>query len=366
MKIILPFLLALFVLTGCTTTQYSIQEYNPMTNNSTESVLKEKKKILTASQELENKEEIENHTLAIVFPSYTIGKYALEATNSISTYLIHKNKKFKLKVYDIITQNKNNLIKAMEQIQEDKVTKVIAMITKEDLVHLNEISKIGSIKIYLPLINKYDVENIEIYNKLDLTFGAISYKEQFKKLIEFSQNKPLVEFYGNSGIGKTLHNYLKEEKIIYTKKIDDNNGRYKSFLENNRRLNNSVVLLNTPIVKSSILLSAINSQELTISSILSTQLNYTPLLFSLTQKHDRTKLVIANSIGKIPNELEEYNKLIGNNLSYSWVNYSTIIGAEYLINNNIEIFDDLSLSDDQVIFPIKLYRVGNSSFKLIK
>ena len=135
MKIILPFLLTLFVLTGCTTTKYSIQKYDPIKNDSQKSIVKEKKKILTASEELENKVEIENHTLAIVFPSYTIGKYALEATNSISTYLIHKNKKFKLNVYDIVTQNKENILKAIEQIQEDKVTKVIAMITKEDLIH---------------------------------------------------------------------------------------------------------------------------------------------------------------------------------------------------------------------------------------
>jgi len=366
MRIILPFLLTLFLLTGCTTTKYSVQKYDPLKNTSSDNIVKKTEKIISKRKELENKVEIENHTLAIVFPSYTIGKYALEATNSISTYLISKNKKFKLNVYDIVVQNKKNILNAIAQIQKDKVTKVIAMITKEDLIHLNEINNIGRVKFYLPLINKYDVENIDIYSNLDLTFGAISYKDQFKKLIEYAQDKPLVEFYGNSGIGKTLHNYLKNEKIIYAKKIDDNNGRYKRFLENNRRLDNSVVLLNTPVVKSSILLSAINSQDLNIASILSTQLNYTPLLFSLTQKHDRVKLVIANSIGIIPNELEEYNKLIGNNLSYSWVNYSTIIGAEYLVNNNIEIFDDLSLEDNQIIYPIKLYKVGSSSFKLIK
>ncbi len=366
MRILLPFLLALFVLTGCTTTKYSVQNFDPIKNKSAPSSVLKSKEIATIDKEIINKVEIKNNTLAILFPSYTIGKYALEATNSMSTYLITKNKKFKLNVYDIVVQNKKNILKAISQIQKDKVRKVIAMITKEDLKYLNGIENIESIKFYLPLINKYDVENLENYKTLNLTFGAISYKDQFKKLIEFAQNKPLVEFYGNSGIGKTLHNYVKDEKIIYTKKIDDNNGRYKRFLENNSRLDNSVVLLNTPIVKSSILLSAINSQELTISSILSTQLNYTPLLFSLTQKHDRTKLVIANSIGNIPDELEEYNNLIGNNLSYSWVNYSTIIGVEYLISDNIEMFEDLSISENQVIFPVKLYRVGNSSFKVIK
>ena len=240
------------------------------------------------------------------------------------------------------------------------------MITKEDLIHLNSVSGISHIKFYLPLINKYDINNYVKLKNLDLTFGAISYKSQFEKLIEYAEDKTLVEFYGDSGIGKTLHEYLSDKKIKYAKKIDDKNIRYKDFLENNIKLENSVVLLNTPIVKSSILLSAINSQELNISKILSTQLNYTPLLFSLMQKQDRKKLVIANSIGEIPKYLEEYHNLIGHSLSYSWVNYSTIVGVEYLLNNNIEIFKDLSLKNNQIIYPVKLYTVGNHSFKLIK
>jgi len=367
MKILIPFIAVLFFLTGCTKTNYSVQEYNPLKNNP--SLAKKNNTNVNVSQKLDEIKTVEsnhNDIISIIFPSQTIGKYALEATNSINTYLINKNKKFKLNVYDFEIQNKQNLFKTIKQIQEDNITKVIAMITKDDLHYLNDISNIEKIQFYFPLINKQDIKNTEKLNKLNFTFGAISYKKQFEKLIDFAKDKPLVEFYGNSGIGRALHTYLKDEKIVYTKKIDDNNGRYKYFLENNKKLNNSVVLLNTPIVKSSILLSAINSQELTIQSIVSTQLNYTPLLFSLTQKHDRTKLVIANSIGKIPEELEEYNKLIGNNLSYSWVNYSTIIGTEYLLNGNITMFKDLSIENNQVQFPVKLYRVGKSSFKLIK
>ncbi|MGK0255610.1 MAG: hypothetical protein ACI81I_000210 [Arcobacteraceae bacterium] len=279
---------------------------------------------------------------------------------------MYKDTQFKLNVYDIIVQNKDNLINVIEKIKEEKIDRVIAMITKEDLIHLNSISNISHIKFYLPLINKYDIKNYDKLKNLDLTFGAISYKNQFEKLIEYAEDKTLVEFYGDSGIGRTLHQYLSDKNIKYAKKIDDKNGRYKDFLENNEKLDNSVVLLNTPIVKSSILLSAINSQELNISKILSTQLNYTPLLFSLTQMPDREKLVIANSIGEIPEFLKEYNNLIGNSLNYSWVNYSTIVGVEYLLNNNIERFNDLSLKNNQIIYPVKLYTVGNHSFRLIK
>ena len=240
------------------------------------------------------------------------------------------------------------------------------MITKDNLDVLNSIEGIEDIKIYLPLINKNEIENIEKLSKLNVIFGAISYKEQFNKLIEYSDTKSLVELYDNTAIGYTLHSYLKSNNLKYTKQVDDNNGRYKNFLKNNKKLDNSTIILNTPIVKSSILLSAITVEELNISKIISTQLNYTPLLFSLTQKQDRVKLIVANSIGKIPNELQEYNQLIGNNILYSWVNYSSIVGVEYLLTGNIDIFSDLTLEENQIIYPVNLYKVGDNSFKLIK
>ena len=363
MNIYIKLLFAIFIFTGCTQTNYSVQQYDPGINSSNDvnNDNKTENRFFTFSKDLES-----SVSIGIVFPSYTIGKYALEATNSINTYLIDKNQSFKLKVYDIIVQNKKNLLAVVDKLKDDNITKVIAMITKEDLKDLNNIYGINKIQFYLPLINKSDIINKDEINNLNVVYGAISYKDQFKKLIEYANNKPLVEFYGNSGIGRTLHDYLKDDNITYTKRINDENGKYKSFLVKNRRLDNSAVILNTPIIKSSILLSAINAQELMISTIMSTQLNYTPLLFSLTQVEDRKKLIVANSIGEIPIELEEYNHLTGNNLNYSWVNYSTIVGVEYLLNNNIDRFTDLRLEDNQVIFPVHLYKVGKHSFTLIK
>jgi hypothetical protein len=367
MRNIITLIVVLFILTGCSEVKQNIIKPTPVITKPKIIIVPKIEKIDIIELVDLAKEEKKSYTnLSIIFSSQNIGKYALEATNSISTYLLHQDKMFDLKVYDLVVQNKQNLQNVILKVQKENITKVIAMITKEELTTLNDIPNISDITFYFPLINKYDVENIKELKNLNFTFGAISYKKQFEELIKYTGRNNLVEFYGNSGIGRTLHSYLKNEKIKFSKKVDDNNGRYKSFLEDNTRLNNSVVLLNTPIIKSSILLSAINAQELTISSILSTQLNYTPLLFSLTQKRDRKKLIIANSIGSIPSELDEYNKLIGNNLSYSWVNYSTIIGVEYLMNGNIDIYKDLSLIDNQIEYPVKLYKVGNNSFKQIK
>jgi hypothetical protein len=378
----------IFIFTGCSITQENIKKDTIIKSKSytttvkkvevpkkkvepvvKKEIVKPKKVVIVEEKKVEPvvKEEIVINKLAIVFPSSSIGKYALEATNSINTYLLYKKSPFELKVYDMFIQNEKNIIDTFSKLQEDNITKAIVMITKENLLDLNSIENIQDIKIYLPLINKNDVGDLKSIKNLDIVFGAISYKDQFAKLIEYTNGLPLVEFYDNSGIGHTLHSYLKNEDIKYKKRIDDNNGRYKKFLESNSKLTNSAVILNTPIVKSSILLSAISgSEDIYISQVVSTQLNYTPLLFLLTQKLDRKKLVVANSIGKLPKDLEEYNTLMGNNILYSWVNYSTVVGIEYLVTNNIKLFEDLSIEDSQVIYPVKLYKVGDNSFNLIQ
>ena len=220
MTIYIKLLLAIFIFAGCTQTNHSVQQYDPGINssNNTTNGNKNESALFSSPKEVES-----SISIGIVFPSYTIGKYALEATNSINTYLIDKNQRFDLKVYDIIVQNKKNLITVVEKLKDDNISKVIAMITKEDLKDLNQIYGINKIQFYLPLINKNDIVNKDDISNLNVVYGAISYKDQFKKLIEYANNKPLVEFYGNSGIGRTLHDYLKDDNITYTKRINDEN-----------------------------------------------------------------------------------------------------------------------------------------------
>lgn len=359
--------ICMFIFVGCTqkttqTTTPSIS-YNSTVNSKQKTHLEDN---YVVPSELFSDKAVVNNTIAIVYPSVNIGKYALEATNSINTYLLYKELPFSIETYDMFIQNERNILRTFQQIEEKNISKVIAMITKEQLTTLNKVPNIEKVMIYLPLINKYEVTNIDELKNLNITFGGISYDEQFKKLFEYSQGYNLVEFYDNTPIGSFLHSFFKSQKVVYSKIIDDNNGRYKYFLKRNRYINNASIILNTPIVKSSILLSSITAEELKPSMILSTQLNYTPLIFSLTQKIDRRKLVVANSIGKIPLELIEYNEILGNSLSYNWVNYSAIIGAELLSMNNIDFFEDLKVQDNQVVYPVNLYEVNDNSFSLIK
>ncbi len=60
------------------------------------------------------------------------------------------------------------------------------------------------------------------------------------------------------------------------------------------RILGSTIILNTPIVKSSIILSQITAFEVEPAKVLSTQLNYNPLLVKLTQeKIEKTFMLLV-------------------------------------------------------------------------
>lgn len=353
--------------TGCSTKD------QVQTSPQTKQVTKIKKDIVTKQKTVSSSGVFVDSTkaqyekLAIVFPSSDIDRYALEATNTLNAYLLQKEQPFALETFDMMVQNKKNIIKVFDRVRAKKIKKVILLITKDYVNMLQHVVDLQSFEIVLPLVNKYEQKLTPKLLNSKILYGAISYKQQFDKLISYARNYALVEFYDNSPIGDTLHKYVKSKNLKYSRMIDDNNGRYKRILKYHKsKIDNSAVILNTPIVKSSILLSAATAEELQIPIVLSTQLNFTPLLFSLTQVNDRKNLVIASSIGELPADLREYNNLLGNNILYNWVNYSSIVAAEYLLNQNIEKFDELSIKDNQIIYPVKLYDVKYYSFKEIK
>ena len=307
---------------------------------------------------------IKTDNIAVVFSSSQIGKYALEATTTVNTYLLYKRNNFNTSIYDIDKYKGGQFTEIFNEIKSKNISKVILMITKDNLPKLSSIDNISKFNIYLPLINSYDTPIQMDTNNIKLVYGAISYKKQFEVLLNYSNKKSLSEFYDNSNIGRVLHSYLDDKDIHYSREINDRNGEYERFLRS-KTLRGSSILLNTPIVKSSIILSQIKALQINIKQILSTQLNYSPFLFTLTQKRDRRKVVIANSIGKLPNDLIEYNNLLNNNIQYSWVNYSTILGVEYLLNGNLNKFDGVNIKDNQVNYSVELYKVKDNSFEKI-
>lgn len=100
-------------------------------------------------------------------------------------------------------------------------------------------------------------------------------------------------------------------------------------LKNNKTLLNSSIFMNTPLVKTSLISSQLRVYKIVPYMLLSTQINYNPMLLTLTQYEDRKNFYLANSIGKTTVEMEELNSLFGHDIVYDWVNYSTSIGIDY-------------------------------------
>lgn len=369
-------LLVLFIvifISGCSlnqksvTTSYNISTTKSVINDTKSETSEQIVTTIDSNISFDENNDIKTKSeniVALIVPSSQIGKYYQEIVNGINSFLIYKHKDYRLKVVDIVVQNKQNLVDAVKLVKDSNITKVISMVTPEFLIKLDGENLFEDLTVYFPIVNTIDVGLDKKYQSDNFLFGGISYKKQIDFLLKDKNYTNLVELYDDSIVGERLHLFTSNYKLKYSRKVDDNNRAYKWFLKN-RNFKNSVLILNTPIVKSSILLSQLRALDVELDTVLSTQLNYTPLILSLTQKHDRKNVYMANAIGNIPTSLKEINSLLDNGLEYDWVSYSIILGMEYLIGD-ISTFTDIKIVGNQIEYPINLYKVRQNSFKKIK
>lgn len=327
--------------------------------------------------------------IALLLPYNTIGKYAASTTNATFAYLIAKNRTFELKSYQIDTESVENIAKALRKIQNDGFYYVIAPLTQEGSDSVSEINP--EMNIYFPTINKKDVEKTSSY----LYYGGIDYKLQSDLLLKEAVS-PLIIFHDDSAIGKKLALY-QEERFKYTdvieatatgdvdvfntfvrkpKKILDKDKSVVTFLipkrttnlENQLKENENIqegsFFLNTPIVKSGMIMSQLTLYDTNATNVLSTQINYDPLLLSMTQYRDRKNMIVANSITQNSNVLIETNSLLGNDIVYDWINYTTTVGIDFFFNQITK--DDreynIEVQDNQMIYTIELLKPSLSRF----
>lgn len=302
--------------------------------------------------------------VAVVFPSQVVGKYAIDGVNSITSYLLYKDIEYDLVTYDCISEDESAIEDIKNNIDFLKYKYVVLFMTKDGLEKFLKIEGSENLKIYAPLINKEDV-NLEVSN---VVFGGIDYTQQFKELFKLVDEKNISEFHDSVSLGQILSYKLDNLYNInykFQKRLNKNSINYESFLRRNRSLPNTNIFLNTPIVQTSILLSQMRAYEVSYDKLLSTQINYTPLILSLTQVADRKNMIIASSIGEIDEKLIESGAVLNTDFRYNWVNYSTLIGTDYLLSERFKVNREFSnpIEDNQVQFDIGLYEVKKYSFK---
>ncbi|MCG3663258.1 hypothetical protein L5F37_07595 [Aliarcobacter butzleri] len=302
-----------------------------------------------------------NVKLAFVYPSTLLSKYAKSSLSTISGYLSYKQANYNLIVVDSKNESYENINNAFSKLKEEGVTDVIALFTPNALNNLNKIVT-DDFKVYLPLIEKKD----SLENNDNLIFGSISYDDQLKKLSYYSNGKNST-FYQETYLGTKLKNSY--DFVIgnsnLRKEISNNEKNFKNIV-NDSRLRNSSLFLNTDLVKSSLILSQMTVYEINPSTILATQILFDPMLMVLTQERDRQNLIIANSIGDVDSKLKDEIATMGGNITFEWVDYSTLVGTNYLFSNGNSSLISTKIENNQAVYTPRLFKSTDIGFLEIK
>ncbi len=297
--------------------------------------------------------------IAMLLPYKIIGKYGASTTNAALAYLMSKNYSFELKSYKIENESSTEIQRVLSEIQKDGFEYIIAPLTQEGADAVASINP--NINIYFPTINKNDSST----NSTFLYFGGIDYKAQSELLIK-EATSPLVIFSDQSSISTKLAFYEEEQfrmreipnPRVIKHSIPAKTTNLSQYLEKKGNIQNGSFFINTPIVKTGMIMSQITLYDVNTANVLSTQINYDPLLLSMTQYEDRKKMIVANSITSENNMLIEANSLLANDIVYDWINYTTTVGVDYFFNiithKNREY--NLALENNQIKHEIELLR----------
>ena len=232
--------------------------------------------------------------IALLLPYKIIGKYAASTTNASFAYLIARNRSFELKSYKIENENEEDIKKALIEINKDGFEYVIAPLTKNGADIIANLDP--KTNVFFPTINKQDVDSTSEY----LYYGGIDYRAQNDMLLQKSVS-PLVIFNDKSSIGKQLASYqknkftelnvskekymvdiesssfidydetnqtidyyantseylTKEQKVIVNFLIPKRTTNLEYQLSDNNDIKHGTFFLNTPIVKTGMILSQI-------------------------------------------------------------------------------------------------------------
>ena len=302
--------------------------------------------------------------IAMLLPYKKIGRYASSTTNASFSYLISKNRPFELKVYKIENEGFEEISKAFKKIKDDNFCYVVATLTQEGAEVVAKINP--EITVYFPAINKKDSTSNSKY----LYYGGIDYRAQSDMLLKYAKS-PLIIFHDESSIGKKISLYQeKKNSELYKKSvttqymIPEKTTALDKQLSNKNAQNGSVIV-NTPIIKSGMIVSQLTLFNVEATNILSTQTNYNPLLFSMTQYQDIKDMIIANSITQSRDVLIETNTLLDNDISYDWINYTTTVGIDFLYNTvyKEDREYDIEVVNNQIVYPIELLQPSFTNFK---
>ncbi|WP_456322966.1 hypothetical protein [Hydrogenimonas sp.] len=296
--------------------------------------------------------------VAFIIPYKIIGKYAASTTNSALAFLLTRGVPFKMDTIVIEDESDASLFSAIEQVEQNSFDLVVAPLTPKGAQFCCD--QAIHTRLYIPTLHKNRVvcQNDMVY------FGGIDYESQIETLSLLTEkNTTKITVSDQSSVSQMLSQLVAihidvERQIVLTK-----SGYYKNLIERYDDLNQSDIFLNTPVVKSSLFLSQLTLADFKPEHVLSTQINYSPLLLTLTQYHDRDTMVIASSIGEADPVVTEEIALVDQDIRFNWINYATVVGLDAIFANRMteprianENFQNNSLNYDTRLYDAGLFR----------
>jgi hypothetical protein len=307
--------------------------------------------------------QMTGNKIAILIPSDSIGRYALVVSNSVNAYLLSRGKPFEARVFDSTNEHYKNLSRAIAEIESEGYNHVIAVLTIDGLQTLTTISTY--LEIYIPTVNRSEaaVGNPAFF------FGGIDYSAQLRELAKYRASNNVVMFDETLSALSTRVSRLAST-ILFSRPISLSNSRinFTQLFKSEMVDGNSTILLNTPPVRTSLILSQLTFNDIQIPSALSTQINFDPMLLTLTQNDDVQNFFVASSIGESEASLREVNALLHNDLRYNWVAYASSALTALILQRQEGDYSayikslNLNVIDNQIEYPIGVYMIRNSRF----
>ncbi len=300
----------------------------------------------------------ETFKVAFIVPYKIIGKYSYTTSNSVLAYLLNRKVPFKMELFPVEDESNSTMQTALESLSGSTYDLVVAPVTLKGAEYI--CNQNLNTEIYIPTLHR---NRVDCTNDM-VSFGGIDYGAQIdllSRLVEY--NATTITVSDASSISKMLSTLVEARVDVNESLVLNRSGYYKDLIERHEDLNQSTIFLNTPVVKSSLFLSQLTLADFKPMQVLSTQINYSPLLLTLTQYHDRENMVLASSIGSLDPILSENISLINQDIRFNWLNYATVVGVDSYFSAKTaeprvakEEFVNGSLEYDIKLYEAGLYR----------
>ncbi|STQ86345.1 hypothetical protein LS73_000825 [Helicobacter muridarum] len=306
--------------------------------------------------------------IALLIPQKSIGRYSASSAVSILSYLITKGVDFEFDVFDSQNEDASNLSRAYSEIQEQEFNYIIAILTGKGLENLINSTDITT-PIFVPTLNKYQIpSSLDVSN---IFFGGIDYKKQIQMVLDFANDKKakIISYNDDGVIGRMLGGIVsaKASSILAEESVDSKQAtKFGTSISKVRKdLKQSVVILNTSVTKSGLIIPQIGNTSQVPIAFLSTQINYNPYLLRLVPKEDSKNIFVVSSIGLLGDKLLAFSDLLSSDLQYDWVNYATALGVDVMLSKNTKgwnRFFSEKIQNNQVLYHNRFYGVKDSHF----